>query len=215
MEDKDFSNDPVYTAWSLSRKPEYPYTSFEGICGRCGRADSVYSVDQVVSRNFTDWETLSPATEGLCAACVFSLTHEGIKVHPYMVSSTEAHFIMKQNLIDLLAKPLPFDTAVSVPVSCKKHLLPKAEFGKVVSDDGAFYWGENECEMFKIVLEMRALDVTESELFETAPPYNAIKKNINQSGIIFEKWPLLNKWHNSPQFKVAVRASREPKELTL
>lgn len=208
-------SDPLRTAWrvlgqdavSTSRKNLFSY------CGRCGLEENLTPLKEIVSNNFTGWGTVNPATSGFCDSCAWGYRDERLRFLPMIVSlDGNAIFASNKQVATLLSYSLSPDFAISVPFLGKKHLLPHAEWGKVVSDDGALSWRSAEAGLIEVFSHLRAFNIYESEFLEPAPPFRAVLNLSSDTNAILELmnwWEKLIVWQRSPYFRVALRATRE------
>lgn len=209
----DMNNfDPVYHAWTLNKSPNYSYPSSYGKCGRCGNMLEVYSIKYVLSRNFTDWDTVNPESNGLCSPCVFSFKKENIMLYPFLITKKHANYANSGVIKKLLSKPLNNVASLTFPISHKKHLLPKAKYGYIVSDKGLFTWGASESEMFNKIIWLKSLGVKEKDLDNQSPPVDIVMNHKHIIEELFPIWEQVNKWVKTPQFEIAVIASRDDKQ---
>lgn len=209
----DTSNvDPVYHAWVLNHSPQYPYPSVKGVCGRCSNVTTIHPIKHVVSRNFTDWDIINPESEGMCSTCVFSFQKENIIIYPFLITEKQAEYATGKEIKNILSAPLHNTTSLTFPISRKKHLLPKAKYGYIVSDKGLFNWGVNEAAMFVNILWLKSLGVKEKDLYFQSPPFDVVMNNEKNIGKLFSIWKQTQKWLKTPQFEIAVIASRDEKK---
>ncbi len=203
---------PQHVAWLSLGDPSNPLSEFASHpCALCREPNkALYSVTDVISRNFTDWELFTPNVTGLCESCAWSFTEETAKVTPILIFSNKARKATRRDLTKYLSKPLPSNVALSLPVLHKKHILPRAQWGCVVSDKGAYSWGVDEATLFNSLLFLRNLGSNEGDLEKKAPPLNIVTKlNQEENVKLFDTWGSIVKYQKLPQWDIALRGSRK------
>jgi len=207
-------SDPLRIAWqSLCENKELvPEDNPHGACGRCQRTSALISFKHILSNNFTGWGTVDPSAEGLCDSCAWGYREERLRYLPVIVYSRgHALFASNQEVKNLLLNSLPPDVVATVPFLGKKHLLPHAEWGKVVGDDGNLSWRSPEAELVGIIEKLREFNIYESELAEPAPPSRVVMllyADANKMIALMDLWDRLRSWQHSPHLKISLRATR-------
>ena len=207
-------SDPTKIAWEILGIDWLDTSDQNNIskCGRCQVSAPLTLFKDIVSNNFTGWGAIDPSSVGLCQPCTWGYKDPQLRVRSVIVSSDgDALFATPDYLRTLLSAPLAPDVAISIPYAGKKHILPSAEWGMVVSDDGALSWRSTEAELILILIKLRNLGVYESELMEPAPPFRSVAAlsfdTDNMIGLL-SLWEELRYWQNGPHIKVAIRATR-------
>lgn len=209
-----FLSDPLRIAWNLlcDNKELIPTENPYGYCGRCQRESHLISFKHILSNNFTGWGTVDPSAEGLCDSCAWGYREEKLRYLPVIVyTHGRAIFASNNEVKTLLSNSLSPDIVVSVPFLGKKHLLPHAEWGKVIGDDGNLSWRSPESELVDIVDKLRTFGIYESELVEPAPPSRVVMllySDANQMIELMGLWDRLRMWQHSPHLKISLRATR-------
>lgn len=202
-------SDPLEVAYRALGRPFQHVDFVDGSCARCRREGSVLPIDTVVSRNFTAWEGLDAGAKGFCEPCAWAYSEPALRTKPVIVSEGTAVFATRADLRTLLSHPLSPSAAVCLPVSGKKHLLPDAAWGCLVSDDGSLMWADEAAEVMRLVLTLRAMGTNEAELSLAAPPTHLLLMATRaQSAFLFDSWLTLKPWQTSPYWAVLLRASR-------
>jgi hypothetical protein len=184
-----------------------------GLCARCGDLTCLHDLKTVLSRNFTDWQTVDPAGEGLCSGCAWSFTDPMLRTRAVLVDGATATMPGRAELRRTLSAPVPSTVALTVPVDGKKHLLPQAQWGTVTSDWGPLVWGAVHAHLFTTVLALRAQGATEGQLGAVAPPVALVLASADP-GSVMGAWTTLDLWRGTPYWPVAVRASRPDRDLS-
>ena len=207
-------SDPLKIAWEFLGF-NWPDTSDKSNVNQCGRCQIIAPLTlfkEIISNNFTGWGTIDPSAVGLCESCTWGYRDPQLRSRSVIVSSEgDALFATPDYLRTLLSASLSPDIAISVPYAGKKHLLPSAEWGMVVSDDGPLSWRSTEAELISILVKLRNLGIYESEFMEPAPPYRAVAALSFDTDVmigLLESWEQLRYWQNGPHIKIAIRATR-------
>jgi hypothetical protein len=196
---------PVLAAAELASGGYLPEGTPTGECALCGSQTALVSVEKVVSRNFTDWDVLTGDKAGVCVLCAWAFTAPLPKTNPLVITTEPAARVAsRDDLRTFLAQPLTSDAAITVPVSGKKHLLPRAAWGMVISDNGPLTWGEEAAAAFAAVVELRDLGVSEAAFASLAPPADVAAANPS----VLDTWSALGLWRSGPYWPVLLRASR-------
>ena len=213
------SSDPVRVAWrSLSpaeTSEQFSISETNGVCARCEIIALVVPLHKVVSENFTGWGTVDPNGEGFCESCAWAFQEPALRVNSILIhQELGAVWASREQVATCLQVPFTEEITLSIPLQGKKHLLPYAEWGTVVSDDGAYPWGENEAKLATLLIYLRGFGVKESEFNEPVPPYRIVSELLSDTTAtleLMEKWELLRSWHGTPQLLIAVRGTRPEK----
>lgn len=207
--------DPLRIAWSNLGMEWSPTSDKNNItrCGRCQLIEPITVYKNIISNNFTGWGAIDPSAEGLCDSCSWGYRDPQLRTTPVIIRSEGvAIFAVSDQLKLLLSMSLSPDISISIPHAGKKHLLPSAEWGMVVSDDGPLAWRSTEANLIKIISKLRFFGVYESEFMEPAPPYRAVAAIVQDTdGMIelLDLWAELRFWQNGPHIKIAIRATRQ------
>lgn len=197
-------SDPLHVAWEyLQDISENDSTSRRGICARCKQTGYLTPLSAVISHNFTGWEGINPAADGMCQPCAWGFNQTILRTQPLYIDDQLARFASLHELSDLLTAPLPSNIALTVPIAGKKHLLPYAHWGRITSDAGTHVWGPHEATLMRDIIKLRLSGVTSVALAQTAPP---IKLLIEQPGI-HTTWAQLNQWRRTPFLSIAIKIS--------
>jgi hypothetical protein len=106
------------------------------------------------------------------------------------------------------------DSAVIIPVSRQKHVLPFAEWGRVRTDDDTIVWDADNVRRLAVFFDLRAAGFSESALSEPSPRWATLSRlDADRKRFVVTAWPLLDPWRTRPScLAVAARATRKPKE---
>lgn len=147
-----------------------------GFCGRCRRETDVADAAKILSRSFGSWDDVAPDPQSkrrhLCLPCGWAYRAKELQYHPTILSPGAQHFDHPSGsqLRQMLGKPIPADALVLFPVSGKKALAPRAQWGKVTTDFGALTWTRRHAQAVKDLMELKALGIREATMTAPAPP---------------------------------------------
>jgi len=207
-------SDPLKIAWEVLGYNWIDTSDKNNIneCGRCQIVAPLTLFKEIISNNFTGWGAINPSALGLCQSCTWGYRESQLRTRSVIVSSDgDALFATPDYLRTLLSQSLSPSIAISIPYAGKKHLLPSAEWGMVMSDDGPLSWRSTEAELITILIKLRNFGVYESEFLEPAPPYRvvaALSFDTDHMIGLLDLWEQLRYWQNGPHIKIAIRATR-------
>lgn len=203
---------PARLLWDhFGRPPANVTLGDDGICVICGSEGPVIEAGQVVSPKFTDWDQYAGTAHTLwCEGCVWAHTVHDLRTYAWKVSPTECERLSEGRLNSVLSFPLDHDTAVIIPISRHKHLLPRARAGVITSDDAHLPWGDRQVEFLNILTRLRALGFSENALTEAAPRWAMITKLSGPDKVeVLKSWAVLTPWRNNPLLMaIGLRATR-------
>lgn len=169
-----------------------------GTCARCGTTGKVVALGTVVSKNYTDFEGWIDATsKAVCSTCSWALSNGDLRRVPHIVQPGVCSSADLAEVRDLLAAgELPADAAVIVPLRPgRKHLLPRARWGCVTSDDLTMRWSAQDAHRLRQMAQLRAWGFTTVELKAAAAPFEAIRRvDVNLWSLVLDTWEDLAPW---------------------
>lgn len=217
LEVDEFVVDVVRAAWVAAgrpRVPGLPSASVVGRCARCGDSGVLVEVRRVVSRSFTgrDYWTL-PGGAGLCSACTWAYQEPALRKRAHVVlghRQPALHALDSSGLLEVLAREVDSQTVVTVPRSGRKHLLPNAQWGRVLLDDIALPWSRADAARLTVLEEVRGLGASDTDLRQSAPPWPLVQTaGPAQRLQLVQAWDELRLWRNRPpHLEVALVATR-------
>jgi hypothetical protein len=179
-----------------------------GSCGRCQNLERLTAFKDIISHNFTGWGAVDPSALGLCDPCAWGYRDPMMRIMPTIIHRDGRAIIATQEQLRfILSMSFPPDVAVSVPYSGSKHILPSAQWGMVVSDDGPLSWRSTEAGLTDIVSALRTLNINESELMEPAPPAEAVftlSTDTDKMIELLDLWAKLRVWQKGPHLRIAI-----------
>lgn len=206
--------DVVEVAWRAHGSPSVTAATRHGLCARCGNADSLTVIRQVVSRNFTAFDSWSdPAGAGLCRACTWAYRSPMLRTIPHLVVRCPEMLtaLSTDQLRTELRRQLAPDVTVVVPLRPgRKHVLSDAAWGHVATDEHLLTWTAEDAHRLGIVERLLALGYRASQLLQPAPPYPQTARLTRADAVTaLQAWPELAPWRaRRAWMAVATRALR-------
>lgn len=154
--------------------------SFEGPghCGNCRTVTAVAPAHRILTSQFGSWDHIVADEHGnrwLCAPCAWAYRAADYRRRSTIITTTghlthpEAH-----QLRTILQRPIPADTAVIVPTSAKKIVLPRGRWGTLTHDAGTLTWTPRHRAAINAAARLRELGCSESDLTQTSPPFRVL-----------------------------------------
>ena len=193
--------DPAVTAWHATGRPDPQVTvKGSGVCVRCSATGPCVPVGDVVSLKFSGWDRLvSSGPAVFCVACAWAHRLDGARTQPLLIRNGALTVLTPATLAGVLDHPVGPDTAVTVPVGRRKHLLPAAAWGMVTTDGGSTPWTAVDAALARSVRELKSLGVFMSSIQRQDPPPSSFAKvdgsNIGRALIL---WWSLGPWRDNP-----------------
>lgn len=209
--------DVLRAAWIAAGEPGVPAattTIAEGRCARClKQAKTRVKTRSAVSKVFTAFDEWGdPGGDGLCTSCTWGYRTPALRTDIHLVSRTHTLTRLSgPDLLDLLAAPLPPDTAVVVPLRPgRKHLIQHALWGRVCLDDITLHWSTTDVDRLQTLLLLRHLGFTAEECRRPAPPFPRLTRIPRGDWAeISELWGTLEPWRSRrPWMDLALLATR-------
>jgi hypothetical protein len=204
-------DDVARTAWLASGCPGRGCGA--GSCARCGAAGITAAVAEVVSGNFTAWDGWAdPSAHGLCGPCAWAYREPALRAVPTLVDAVGpvlAH-PARGDLAGLLSRPAVPDRALIIPLRPgRKHLLPAARWGRVVTDDAALPWGPADVARLQAMLRLRDAGFGTRMLAAAAPAFPVLRRlPVGGRAAVLSDWDLLRDWRlRPPWLRLAVHVT--------
>lgn len=194
--------DPVVVTWKALGDPA-PVVNSGPVarCGRCSQEQSLKLLREILSSNFTGWEQVDPASQGLCSSCAWAYQEPLLRTKPLHIKRESASWVGKDDLVTLLSQPLSLNDSVSLPMRGQKHLLPSTKWGAVTSDSGTISWTGEAAQLLITMLLARDAGSKKSDYAMSAPTIAVV----NTAGTVsFEWWQMFKRWHGTPHFEAAL-----------
>ncbi len=213
--------DVVQVAWGAAGRPlvaGLPSVSGGGCCARCGTRAAVTEARRVVSRSFTGRDHWAvPGGSGLCGACTWAYQELALRKQAHAVLARRRptlHALDSPGLLEILSEEVGSRVAVTVPRSGRKHLLPAAQWGRVLLDDIALPWSRADAARLAVVDEIRQLGASDADLHQPAPPWPLIQAaGPTRRPRLVHAWDRLRAWRDRPaHLEVALIATRRPQK---
>lgn len=209
--------DPVKIAWDALSK-DFPIdvdasANILGTCARCGTVGDSIPISSIVSPNFTDWELFQSGRSVLCLECAWAFKMPQFRTSSILLdkAANTACLLSPVQVKEKLLRPLGLEEALTVPISGRKHLLVKAKWGEVATDDGGVVWSEGAAVMLSEVTKLREGGVTTKALLYDYPPCNMFNEHFDMRDFL-SLWASVKKWRGTPYFSIALKISQEKKD---
>ena len=203
--------DVVSAAWQGSGAPEPAGATGEGPCARCSTIAALVPVRSVVSKVFVGFEGWANTTgHGLCAPCAWGYTTPSLRTAAHLVTRQPVTYrqLDRAGCAALLLQALDPGAAVVVPLRPgRKHVMPRAAWGRITIDDATLPWSAREAGLLHLVLELRAHGFGSRMLQEPHPPYAAlVKLPRDRWSAVIATWESLAPWRlpGSPWLPLAL-----------
>lgn len=187
------------TAYQSAGKPRLNKPVFfeiERLCGSCRRVQDVAPAKKILTSQFGSWEDIVTDPRGgrwLCLPCAWAYRDISVRRKPSLISAdTMTHPSVKELREGVLTGPIPADTAVVIPTSGKRVLLPKAHRGALTFDGGVISWTRRDRTLLDVAVSLRARGIGEKELMESSPPIRVLlDTDPAEHEDIFTQWSTL------------------------
>lgn len=154
--------------------------SFDGprFCGNCRRTRPGAPAHKILTSQFGSWDHITADPHGarwLCTACAWSYRAADYRRRNTVVTAAgSVNHPESAQLREMLTRPIPADTAIIVPVSTKKIVLPLAQWGMLATDAGCLSWRPRHHKATTAATRLRDLGCSEPELSASAPPFRVV-----------------------------------------
>lgn len=201
--------DPVQMAFTQHGGATFKSGTRVGVCCRCGTHSNVAPVTSVISAKFTGFDTLSNG-DGFCPACAWA----------YSVATRRLTLAITATTSTVLDTPALFDhllcltvsTALVVPLSGRKHVLPHAQWGTVRVDDINLVWRTSDIDRLRLVSDLRGRGAPASSLQDPNPPWQWLRTQPEATwSATQQQWRSLICWRATPHLQLAIKATHPQK----
>lgn len=170
-------------------------------CGNCQRSALCAPAKKVLTSQFGSWGDIASDPRGgrwLCLPCAWAYRNIDLRRKPTMLTSEGMTHPTATTLREtLLCKQIPASVAVIIPVSGKRVVLPRAQWGKVTFDGGAIEWTRRDYTILNTMVRLREHGVGERELLEPSPPIRLLMStDPGTHGDLFAQWQTLDALRN-------------------
>ena len=201
--------DPVEVAYRHHAPTDPAAVSSVGLCCRCGQTVPVQLIGSVVSAKFTGFDLLG-AGDGLCQGCAWAFSTPARRL-VLSITATAATLLDTPSLFDSLLRPSG-SSAIVVPLSGRKHVLPYAQWGTVRVDDINLTWQPSDVHRLRIVADLRLLGAPATSLPAAAPPARWLtSRHPSAWEAIDRQWRQLDPWRPTPHLDLAIKATHHLK----
>lgn len=213
------THSPVDVVWRNAGRPDCGSKEKslrwlpQGMCGQCRQRDGreVALAHKVLSARFGSWDDIIPTTDGvqwLCRACAWAYRDTTARRTLYRVSAEDSTPISWTSLADsLLTGQLPDRVAFSAPVGGKRIVLPRLQWGAVVSDHGIVHWHNQHAQVVRMLRSIRAAGCNEHTLLSPQAPIGVGSTPTVQAEVA-QMWDALTPARRSPLWQFLVKLSR-------
>jgi len=196
---------PVSILWEVkgSETPPGVHPRLKIIGGRCSlclRSEDIdlYPVKSIVSDNSTIWDDLNQQSDSdanICCPCAWAFRIPNGRKAAYFVHDDEANEMTFIDATMLILHPFDFYTALSVPITARKHTLPYLSWGNVSTDaHPQLPWRHREAELAKAVQRLRKAGARWVSISQAQPaPINGAIAAEH-----FVDWETVRNWKDSP-----------------
>ncbi len=196
---------------TVPRPPSTHPSRGDGTCSLCRGTGPLIDAHRVVSDKFTDWDQY-PTGRAVrwCTGCCWVYTDPSLRTRPWLVTAVEARPLDAGDLATLLSAPIPHDTALTVPISRHKHLIPRARYGVITTDDAHLPWGTLQVQLLTVVKRLRTLGFGEAALLQADPRWQQLSRlGAVDAAWTLDVWPQLEPWRQSHLYlQLALRGTR-------
>lgn len=204
---------PVAALWAEFGSPAppglEPSSVMDGICGLCRNAPGAYKVSAIVSDNSTIWDDFGQqegSAPRLCAGCSWAFRAQNGRKNSYLVTRSSAREIAFFEAARLIKSPLPSTSALSAPITARKHTLPYLGWGEISTDvQYHLSWGRDEAHLACAVWDLRKAGTPWVNI-ENAQPTLGTGTVTDKT---FQNWDAIKSWKGSPHLKFATSLMRK------
>lgn len=183
-----------------------------GACARCSRQGPLTPAREVVSKTFTAYDSWArPSGRGLCPACTWGYSSPELRSSIHLITREPAavHACTRQQARRLLeAVALPVDHVLVVPLRPgRKHLLPDADWGRIVLDDAQISWTTDDAQRLRTLRQLREHGFGTRMLRAPSPPFAVLQRlPAGTWASVMDAWRALAPWRTdvSPWLDVAL-----------
>lgn len=180
-------------------------------CSLCLRTENIdlHPVKSIVSDNSTIWDDLSQqpnSTACLCSPCAWAFRLPDGRKAAYFVRDNEAGETTFLDAITFILTPFGPYTALSVPITARKHTLPYLSWGNVSTDaHRQLLWRHGEAELAQAVWRLRTAGARWVSISQAQPsPINGALTTEQ-----FTDWETIRNWKDSPHLTFATSLMRK------
>lgn len=172
-----------------------PFTA-EHVCGNCLHRRLAAPANKVLTSQFGTWDDIAADVNGkrwLCVACAWAYRATGYRRAATLITPDHAHHPTWTQLRETLTRPIPHTVAIVVPLSGKRLVLPRAQWGRVAVDGATITWTPALRTQMLAATRLRTLGVIERALPEPSPPFAVLTSTPpDQHDTIRSLWRVLD-----------------------
>lgn len=149
-----------------------------GFCGNCHTTAPAAPAHKILTGQFGSWDHIIADAHGrrwLCAPCAWAFRAADYRRQNTLITTSGAlSHPTAPELQDILQRPISADTAIIVPTSMKKIVLPRARWGTLAHDAGTITWTPRHRRILNAAKRLRALGCTEADLQSPSVPFRIL-----------------------------------------
>lgn len=144
-------------------------------CGNCQRLRDTAPAKRVLTSQFGSWGDIIQDPKGgrwLCLPCASTYRATDVRRRTSIIrqhGSLECADL--GTLRAMLSNPIPADVAVVVPLSGKRLIAPRAQWGTVITDTCLLKWSSRHKRLMDHAVTLREMGFTETGLRAPSPPF--------------------------------------------
>lgn len=175
------------------------------MCVRCGTPNGVYPFRSFVSGRFTDLTRMKfPTGRGFCYPCGILFKNPIFRQQPFLITQSQTSNTY-QHIYQMLGHTLTKDTAASVPLSGRKHVLPFTQWGAVSFDGEVLPWEDTYSVRWRMFQSLTDSGVNVSNIaLNTSPPAQVVKDRR-----LSMLWRTVTKERSEPWFNLAIHVKQQ------
>lgn len=171
-------NDLLYKA--LAKAPFGCELDFRGgECSLCTQSRPVFSMSDIVSRSFTEWEHFQ-APYFLCASCAWVLSDKELRLHSFVITDKDVTLDPCPHVLDKIDIE---ECGLVVPASKQKQLAYRAEISAIMTDYGLFTLTPSFLHLIQRLSKLRVAGLNELALQQVLTPHLLPSKALIQNGV--------------------------------
>lgn len=139
-------------------------------CSHCHKNPGVVATKEVLSHNFTQWDTLEQnIMPYLCNPCAWSYSSPQAKRFRLLITQDSVIPMPHHKGLALL-KSSSKSVAMVFAIQGQKQLLPNLlQWGTVTTDVRSFLWNTEHSEFFELIVHLKELGLNEKDLTAENP----------------------------------------------
>lgn len=154
-------------------------TPRDGTCSLCTQSRPVFSMTDIVSRSFTEWEHFQEPYF-LCASCAWVLSDKELRLHSFVITDKNVTLDPCPHTLDDLDIE---ESGLVVPASKQKQLAYRAEISSIMTDYGLFTLTPSFLQLIQRLSKLRLAGLNEIALQQVLTPHLLPPKALMQNEV--------------------------------